>query len=230
METTGEGKTPQKTPQSLPPCPLKLLRPPHTTRISEPNPDDRLTTPGFACSPSVPQGTHTDSSAYLCTQKKRPPSECGNLRNVHIRPDPDLFFFLFFSGYTRICPRILQASVSGNSITLFFKYQFYIYIYIYLFCRRPSRAIASPSFSNREAKYSHRAACRARGSPTAPCVARSPAPTIRRGPRESSGPMGTSGPSRTATISPFEACRLDVAKVRIDAGRRCAHIRVAAAV
>ena len=132
METTGEGKTPQKTPQSLPPCPLKLLRPPHTTRISEPNPDDRLTTPGFACSPSVPQGTHTDSSAYLCTQKKRPPSECGNLRNVHIRPDPDLFFFLFFSGYTRICPRILQASVSGNSITLFFKYQFYIYIYLFI--------------------------------------------------------------------------------------------------
>ena len=38
---------------------------------------------------------------------------------MHIRPDPDLFFFLFFSGYTRICPRILQASVSGNSITLF---------------------------------------------------------------------------------------------------------------
>ena len=203
METTGEGKTPQKTPQSLPPCPLKLLRPPHTTRISEPNPDDRLTTPGFACSPSVPQGTHTDSSAYLCTQKKRPPSECGNLRNVHIRPDPDLFFFLFF----------LDTHASAPA-----------------FCRRPSRAIASPSFSNREAKYSHRAACRARGSPTAPCVARSPAPTIRRGPRESSGPMGTSGPSRTATISPFEACRLDVAKVRIDAGRRCAHIRVAAAV
>ena len=119
METTGEGKTPQKTPQSLPPCPLKLLRPPHTTRISEPNPDDRLTTHGFACSPSVPQGTHTDSSAYLCTQKKRPPSECGNLRNVHIRPDPDLLVFSFFSGYTRICPHILQASVSGNSITLF---------------------------------------------------------------------------------------------------------------
>ena len=42
------------------------------------------------------------------------------------------FFFLFFSGYTRICPRILQASVSGNSITLFFKYQFYIYIYIFI--------------------------------------------------------------------------------------------------
>ena len=132
METTGEGKTPQKTPQSLPPCPLKLLRPPHTTRISEPNPDDRLTTHGFACSPSVPQGTHTDSSAYLCTQKKRPPSECGNLRNVHIRPDPDLLVFSFFSGYTRICPHILQASVSGNSITLFFKYQLYIYIYIFI--------------------------------------------------------------------------------------------------